>query len=168
MEQKQWNTEKEYVWYVAYGSNINRERFMKYICECSDQAEPVAEKPYCIPYNIYFAGESQRWEDKGVAFLDVTKPGSAFGKAYKVTKAQFEEIQIAEGSKYTNRISLGEMEGLPSYTFTTEMLHEKCNPPSQAYVTTILKGLWETYPQYPAETMEKYLNDRAVMEKPAP
>lgn len=164
MEKKQCNAAKEYVWYVAYGSNINKERFMRYICDCSDQSEPVDEMQYHIPYNMYFAGESVRWEGKGVAFLDVTKPGNAFGKAYKVTKEQFEEIQIAEGSKYTNRVYLGEMEGVPSYTFTAEVLHEKCNRPSEDYVMTILRGLWETYPEYPADVMETYLYDRAEME----
>lgn len=167
MEQKQYNSEKEYVWYVAYGSNINKERFMKYICDCTDKTEPVAERQYNIPYNMYFAGASKRWEEKGVAFIDVTKPGNAFGKAYKVTKEQFKEIQIAEGSSYTKRISLGEMEGLPAYTFTTATAHEECNTPSEAYVTTILKGLLDTYPEYPVEKMERYLNDRAVMKKPS-
>lgn len=166
MGSKQGNTATEYVWYVAYGSNINKERFMRYINGCSDQTEPVAEKSYHIPYSIYFAGVSKTWDNKGVAFLDVTKPGSAFGKAYMVTESQFEEIQIAEGSKYTNKVFLGEMEGIPSYTFTTEELHEECNRPSDAYLKTILEGLVDTYPEYTVEEMEEYLNDRADREEP--
>ena len=35
-----------YVWYACYGSNINRERFMRYINWCSDTTPPMEDRPW--------------------------------------------------------------------------------------------------------------------------
>lgn len=59
-----------YVWYACYGSNINYDRFMKYINGderystsegCDDKSLPLEERQYIFEHPIYFAGESRIW-----------------------------------------------------------------------------------------------------------
>ena len=75
-----------YVWYACYGSNINRERFMRYINRCSDTTPPVEDRPYEFKHPVFFAGHSSIWENKGTAFLDVWSEGDALGRIYKITE----------------------------------------------------------------------------------
>ena len=58
------------VWYAAYGSNCDRERFGWYLRECTDTSGPLDDRPYVLPHARRFAGSSSRWEGGGVAFLD--------------------------------------------------------------------------------------------------
>ena len=149
--------EKDYVWYACYGSNINKTRFMRYINNCEDTTEPTEAKPFTFPYDMYFAASSQIWEGKGVAFVDDTKPGMAYGKIYKITREQFDTVKKAEGSKYTKLLELGEVDGLPVYSFTCEVQYEERVEPSEAYFNTILAGLVEVYGEISEEELSEYL-----------
>lgn len=154
------STGSEYVWYACYGSNINSRRFMRYIVNCSDTTPPVADMQFQLPYSIYFAASSTLWEDKAVAFLDDGKAGNALGRIYKITRAQYEEVKLQEGTKYTKMVDLGEVEGLPVYTFTDVELRSDFGEPSTAYFDTILEGLVETYPEMDKDELRKYLLSR--------
>ena len=151
--------ENEYIWYACYGSNINRERFMKYIHGCNDSSAPVEEYPFEFPYNIYFAAESPRWDNKAVAFLDDTCEGHALGKIYKITREQYEDVKLQEGSKYTKKVEVGTVDGIPVYTFTDIQRRVDIGIPSDAYFNTILNGLIETYPDRTEHELRYYLKN---------
>ena len=53
----------ELVWYVAYGSNLSRERFADYV------ADPHDDRPTTIGHRVWFGGESKIWTG-GRAYLD--------------------------------------------------------------------------------------------------
>ena len=66
------NTNQEYVWYVGYGSNLNKQRFLCYIlggtpkygCKsnqgCTNKALPPEDRSIKIPYGLYFALPEER------------------------------------------------------------------------------------------------------------
>lgn len=146
------NTQKEgkqmkYVWYACYGSNINRERFMRYINNCSNTTPPVEDRPFEFTHPVFFAGKSSNWDDMGVAFLDAEREGHAYGRIYKITEEQYNEVKRMEGPSYRNKLELGELEGLPVVSFTC-FTSPQPNTPSADYLKTILAGLQETYPAY--------------------
>ena len=148
---------KEYVWYACYGSNINRARFMRYIDGCSDTTPPVEDRPFELPYSIYFAASSVRWENKAVAFLDDSRTGHALGRIYKISREQYDEVKLQEGVKYTKQVELGEVDGLPVYTFTDVEVRSDRGEPSEAYFCTILEGLVEVYPERDEKELRAYL-----------
>ena len=98
----------DHVWYVAYGSNLCRERFMAYINGsdgsnwpkargCRDKTPPLRDITGQIPGSIYFAEHSKSWENGGVAFYDPTVTDSiAFVRMYLVTIEQFNDIFLQE------------------------------------------------------------------------
>lgn len=144
--------------YAAYGSNLLKERFMAYIKGgvfegkeydgCEDKRDPVDLGWMYVPYRLYFAKESGRWDDKGIAFLTCEKePDSeyhAIVRLWKITESQFEDIQKQEGKGWYNKILyLGEKDSLPIKTITGCWLNE-INPPSERYLNIIKKGLKET------------------------
>ncbi|MDO4460777.1 MAG: hypothetical protein Q4C42_12000 [Clostridia bacterium] len=151
------------VWYACYGSNMSYERFMRYINNCTDKTAPVKSKAVTIPYDIYFAGKSQKWRGLGKAILDDTNKGHALGRMYLITNAQFSEIQRHEGSDYTKKILLGMEDGVPVYTFASEKKIDRDKSPDSEYVDTILKGLKETYPEMSDIVLSTYLYLHGVL-----
>lgn len=172
---------RNYVWYACYGSNLSKERFMKYINGdktssgirrdgCSDKTPPSDEKPITLKYPIYFANHSSKWDGKGVAFLDISKKGRSYGKMYLITKEQFEEIHLQEGNVpnwYNEIVDLGLDGGIPIKTITHSPRHLEEVMPSKAYLEVIKKGIQETYPtlddlDIEAYLMKKYLNEDRI------
>jgi len=155
--------EPEYVWYACYGSNVNRDRFMKYINGCSNTTAPVEDRPYVFQHSIYFAKSAASWDNGGKAFLDDSQPGMAYGRIYKITRKQFEEVQHKEGRDYTKLLSLGTVAGLPVYSFTDTQKNSPERMPSEKYFSTILSGLKACYEGIVSENaLAKYLI-RSVM-----
>lgn len=151
-----------YVWYATYGSNINMNRFMKYINRCEDKTAPIENQPYTINYPMYFGGMSRIWECS-VAFIDSTKTGSTFGRIYRIKKTQFEEIQAMEGKNYSKKMMLGHVNDIPVYTFTSETRKDCGAMPSSDYLTTIFEGLKETYPNKADISWMFYLYTRGFL-----
>lgn len=95
------------VWYVSYGSNLCRARFLAYLrggrLEGSareypgafDRAEPLDDAAVELPGRIYFAGESKTWTG-GMAFYDHDAPGPTPARAYLITAAQFVDVAAQE------------------------------------------------------------------------
>ncbi|SDY94500.1 Uncharacterized conserved protein YtfP, gamma-glutamylcyclotransferase (GGCT)/AIG2-like family [Proteiniborus ethanoligenes] len=163
-----------YVWYACYGSNINKERFMKYILGdairsgCRDKTPPVDEKPIIVKYPIYFANHSSRWNNKGVAFLDISKRGKSYGKMYLITKEQFEEIHQQEGngpSWYNKKVNLGFQGGIPIQTITHELRDIQEVIPSIDYLEVIKAGIRETYPKLKDVDIDVCLMKRYLKEE---
>ncbi len=138
-----------YVWYACYGSNINQERFYRYLDECVDSSRPTAVRKFMIPYKLYFAGsESRLWNNRATAYLDYTSAGQTLGKLYKITKQQFDTVKQREGQNYTELLELGELEGFPIFTFTNKNIRQDRNIPCLCYFHTILQGLTDLYEEY--------------------
>lgn len=147
-----------YVWYACYGSNINSNRFQNYINRCTDTSAPKESRPFAANGAIYFAADSTTWgRGKGVAFLDETAPGTVLLRIYKISRGQFTQVQQMEGSKYTRKLQVGTVEGIPVYTFTAQQKRNDFHEPSLRYVQTILDGLMEIYPDISETTFLAYL-----------
>ena len=169
---------REYIWYVSYGSNMLKERFMHYLeggsykgsryrNPCDDTSLPVAIKTVEIPYDMYFGNESGSWNYTGVSFLDVTKKGNALGVAYLITKEQFDHVAAGEnsgrypngeGEWYEDIIDLGTMDGFEVKTITNNSLR-LYNEPCKEYWDTLFEGIKENWPCMSDEDIENYLNN---------
>jgi hypothetical protein len=96
----------ELVWYVSYGSNLNRARFITYIeggsvpgndvvhAGCADPTPPVDDAPLELPQSLYFAGWSDRaWGGTAAGFITLEAQTSpALARAYLITLPQFQEV----------------------------------------------------------------------------
>ncbi|WP_049685900.1 hypothetical protein [Thermoanaerobacter kivui] len=148
----------EVIYYGAYGSNLLRERFLVYIKGgvyegkvyegCRDKTEPVAMGWMYVPYRLYFAKCSPRWENKGIAFLSCKKETNlefySVIRLWKITEEQFYDIQKQEGKSWYNYIlELGEKDGVKIKTITGCWTNE-IQSPSEKYLKIIKKGLKET------------------------
>ncbi len=145
------------VWYVAYGSNLLKSRFMKYINGdpnsadprkregCRDKTPPEVSVRTTVPYALYYGNSSSNWGGCGAAFLDTTKSAYTPARAWLVKEEQFETIRVLEGMNprwYGRKIELGTICGIPALTFTYV---EKpfANKPSDAYKATMAEGFRE-------------------------
>lgn len=158
----------KYVWYACYGSNLLKERFMGYISSggmkkekgCTDKTPPIDERQILIPYELYFAKVSQKWNDCGVAFLKINynRDIKTLGRAYLITEEQFKEVKKQEGGWYPHELELGQLDGWPIKTFTCNPETEN-NSPAPDYLDIIRTGLQETYPTMRAEDIDRYLKE---------
>ncbi|MEC5424799.1 hypothetical protein QGM71_15035 [Virgibacillus sp. C22-A2] len=136
---------------------------------CIDKTAPKRSVLAELPYPLYFAKERSKWGTGGVAFIghDPIESERTLGRKYLITDEQFSEIVaqenkqpgleidlqrvIREGSLtitegwYGTIIYLGEEVGFPMFTFTanTPMDEAIFSKPSEAYITTIGRGLTE-------------------------
>lgn len=146
----------DYIWYVAYGSNLLEERMLAYIKgtsfrgkepkgACEDASDPVGSVAVSIPHDIYFANKSSTWNRYGVAFLDVDESGRTLGRAWLITKKQFENLHKLEGRGedwYHRIVEFQPLLGIPAWTFTKEN-RENENEPCQEYLDVIEEGMEE-------------------------
>lgn len=162
---------KEYIWYACYGSNLLNERFMHYIhggvCRfngssydgCTDQSEPLDDRPCIINHKLYFGNRSSKWDDGGVAFLNPVRNEKVvtLGRMFLITEEQFKEVQRQEGPGWYNEVlDLGMAEGIPIKTFTHSTVFPRSKP-SKSYVSVVRKGLSETYPGKSNSEITAYL-----------
>jgi len=144
--------------YASFASNMLKERFMVYIKGgvyngktyrgCRDKTEPIAYGYTYVPFRLYFANESPKWDNKGVAFLETNNEPDPFYFAlvrlWKVTEQQFEDIYEQETKTWYDKIiTLGTKENMPIKSFTSSRAFAP-NKPSDKYIKVILSGLMET------------------------
>jgi len=106
----------KHVWYVAYGSNLSRERFCHYIRGgrpngsarnvpgCRDTSEPLDSLGVHIGGGVYFAGHSSGWR-AGMAFYDPGAHGRVAARAYLITAEQFVDV-LAQETRQSPGIAL--------------------------------------------------------------
>lgn len=111
------NDNDEYVWYVAYGSNLSEERFRCYIeggtppggnnrlRGARDKSPAKADKAFTLPHHLHFAGRSITWGGGGVAYLDhkhssVDSSESTLARAYLISASQFEDVVAQESGEF--------------------------------------------------------------------
>ena len=151
------NWKDKLVWYVSYGSNMYLKRFMCYLTgdglpefgvkadpnrRFKDTNLPLKSKTIKIPYEMYFGGSSSTWNNGGVAFLDVNSNKESIGRAYLITKEQYNHVKRYEGSNYQYEVELESIDGIKAVTFTNECRKPK-NKPSEKYKKVIELGLSE-------------------------
>ncbi len=165
------------LWYASYGSNLDADRLACYVAGgtpvgarrsypgARDRTLPNQSRPVDLPGSVYFAWESPTWGG-GVAFYDPERPGTAVGRAYRLTVSQFSDVAaqemgrapgvdldlsdlFAEGvhalgpGHYETLHVVGEIEDLPMVTFTAAWTGQEIpfNAPSAAYLATMARGL---------------------------
>lgn len=96
-----------HIWYVAYGSNLSRERFHHYLRGgrphgndreypgCRDTSDPLDSFGLLIKGGVYFAGRSSAWR-AGMAFYDPEAPGKVAVRTYLITVEQFVDVLAQE------------------------------------------------------------------------
>lgn len=98
------------IWYLAYGSNLNENRFLFYILGgtpngqvagydgCRDTSLPRKKSNMIISHELYFAESSVRWENGGVAFIKNEKNANiqTYCRMYLITRQQMEDIAKQE------------------------------------------------------------------------
>lgn len=98
------------IWYASYGSNLLKERFLRYIeggrargasfsnPGCLDKSHPRKEKAVTIHHQMYFAGNIEGWENLGVAFIKKEQDRSVhtLGRMYLITREQFLQVVMQE------------------------------------------------------------------------
>jgi len=180
------NVKKDKVWYAVYGTNLNEQRFSCYIkggtpegtskpdVGCRDKTPAVDGGMISIPFQLYFAKSSPKWENKSVGFLglEVDPTIRTLGRKYLITKEQFEDVfrqenkvsmkqtfnidfiearekgaLIVKESLYGRVIFLGIEEGFPIFTLTAywDYNPEEVLPPSSNYLKHIIKGIRQTH-----------------------
>ena len=139
---------------------------------CSDKTKPKASGKFIIDHEVYFAKRSVTWGGGGICFLKSEKNEQAktLGRRYLINESQFRDLVRQElkfkGSieidfeelfkkgrydchtdgRYGLLLYLGDIDGKPVITFTSELfLEDEINPPSAAYLKTIYLGLKEIY-----------------------
>lgn len=158
------------VWYISYGSNMLFKRFALYIRGgklkgtekeykgCTNKSLPVQTTACRLGYDVYFGQESSTWGG-GVAFLDTSRSGHAYARAYLITYEQMLEVHIQEGKGerwYKDLIEVGEIDSIPAYTITNKIKRPP-NAPTNEYVKVIAKGLKETYPNLSRKKRAEYM-----------
>ena len=96
-------TVAETVWYAAYGSNLEADRFQCYLeggCPpgaartypgAREPGEPLDSQPYRMDGRVAFAWRSPTWGG-GVAFHEPEADGETLARAYLVTTGQFADV----------------------------------------------------------------------------
>ena len=169
-----WN--RDYIWYVSYGSNMLYDRFLCYIeggsyedsryhPPCDDPSLPLAVKTVEIAHDMYYGNTSSSWQFGGVSFLDTSKEGHAYGVAYLITREQFDHVAAEEndgqfpgsGEWYNYKRTIGALDGFELVTVTNDKLRES-NSPSQKYLKALKEGMEENWPEMSEEDLDSYLN----------
>lgn len=178
---------RDHVWYCCYGSNLSRQRFLCYIVGGTpkygknkgegsrDKNFPDIHHPFMIKHKLFFALPDGRkatgnWGTGGVAFIDLEPTDvRTYGRLWKITTEQFQDVMRQEGKWYNEILKLGEKEGLPIFTLTmrTPGLNFQVGrerpmtltvmKPSEPYLKTIIEGLKETYPDLSKRDILNYL-----------
>jgi hypothetical protein len=100
------------VWYVSYGSNLLRARFMAYLQGgriagndveyegCRDPSPPTGDVAVTVSHPLYFAGWSDRvWGGTSAAFISLTSPKPpSLARAYRITEEQFLDVVRQENA----------------------------------------------------------------------
>ena len=158
------SSDNKYIWYVCYGSNLAIERLYCYFNNqaskrlhiskgylCPSCPNPQFEnKQFIIRHPIYFANENDydtaNWGKTGVAFLDMSKDGFAYGRAYKMTEECFEHLRNKEGrgeNWYNDPVLLGIDEDGHEIRTLTNKRRLKKKKPCDNYLEVIKIGLLE-------------------------
>ncbi|NHN54485.1 histone deacetylase [Calidifontibacter sp. DB0510] len=133
-----------------------------------DATPPRDTRALELPGSIFFGWESPTWGG-GIAFYDPDRTGRALASAYLISREQFVDLLHQEmhrevgddldlgplwdsggqdlgPGRYERLLRVDELEELPVVTFTCPRDQRPAvNPPADAYLTVIARGLAETH-----------------------
>ncbi len=151
------------LWYAAYGSNVNRERFLEYIRGgtsrfngvsypgCRNKQDPVRDYALGINRELYFARMSNAWGG-AVAFVrPEASKSQTLGRAYLITEEQFIDVACQENGR---RPGDPEMELAYDYAQQHPESHFGADPTRQTgstpqwYGRILLLGTRESWPVF--------------------
>jgi hypothetical protein len=130
---------------------------------CTDKSAPRRSNAVIVPFALYFAQKSKRWDNKGVAFLDSNAVSVTIGKAYLITEEQFQQIHKQEGDWYAKILEFGKIGGYPVKSFTSRKKFDDI-PPSEKYLKVITKGIEETFS---FSKLEEFENEKPFLLVPS-
>jgi len=160
-------------WYVAYGSNLQQDRFACYLAGgrpedaertyvgCRDVTPPTRWEPMTVPGRLLFAGESLVWGG-GVALYDPEGDDEVAGRAYLLTHGQLSDVVAQETRQdpgvdlglasgvaggtglYDAVVALGTYHDAPVFTLGSRRRHAP-TAPRPAYLRRVVRGLVETF-----------------------
>lgn len=181
---------KDYVWYLGYGSNINKERFLCYIKhdDCRDKTIPKYNLKYIIPNELYFAKNSTRWNNGGVAFI-TSRPSKqiyTLCRIYLIKKQQFEDLAKQEtktkdlisinfskvinngysiykkDSWYGKVIYFGKKYGIPIFSITNENDLNDFKKPDISYLSIIKTGIQQVHKICEDDLVKYFLTKKGI------
>lgn len=147
---------------------------------------PVRSEACWFPNGTRFLGDAGKWGGGGVAFLDHESGGRAPGRRYLITRGQFEDVAAQESRRdvapipiedlvpgvvlpvgegfYDGLLRFDDVAGVPVVTFTSPrpLRSRSANPPSAAYIGTILRGLLEVHSTHVDELVDALLDAPGV------
>lgn len=172
-------TEPDLVWYAAYGSNLSRERFMRYLdggrpegstfteAGAPDPTPPRDSRAVVLRHRLVFAGWSDRWQG-ATAHLTVGHDPSArtLARLYLVSRDQLESVCAQEGAAYE---LLECHEPVDGYGVFAATVADPGPPgtPSDEYVNTVVLGLAESW-DLGETAARRYVDDMAGYATSAP
>lgn len=142
---------------------------------CNDDSPPEGDEKISVPFELYFAGNSNNWYGGGVAYIKSTRDetGETLGRMYLITEEQFLDVMLQENNRnpkierleidlnevkrsgkfdtklglYGLIIHLGSKDGHEIFTITNPTGHSKSeiNAPGENYLKTIAEGLRDKY-----------------------
>ena len=114
---------KNYVWYVAYASNLRQARFLTYILGgttpggkrpqrgCNDRSLPIRDEALTIPNGLYFGGASPVWGGPPAFITLQPGPKPTKARAYLITVEQFWDI-VQDENHLSNPVTSLDLEGV--------------------------------------------------------
>ena len=109
------------VWYAAYGSNVDRRRFITYLtggpvpgtddaqAGALDAAPPRRDEAYRFNRSIRFAHHSPRWNGATAVLDHATGSEGALGRRYLITESQFADVVAQENRRPSAELPLSEL-----------------------------------------------------------
>ena len=106
------------VWYAAYGSNVDRDRFSAYLrggpvaatgvieSGARDPSPPRQEEPCRFDRPIRFAHHSRRWNGATAVLDHSPGTGIALGRRYLITAAQLADVVAQENRRAPSELPL--------------------------------------------------------------
>jgi hypothetical protein len=158
------------VWYIAYGSNLCRARFERYLAAIDPVRPPIADRTLWLGHRLFFAHESRVWTG-GSAFVDpIAGETTTRARAWLIDRAQFVSVLSQENGgaivsvddsmwslgvgeaiattdqRYGLVVGCTPIDGVPALTFTTPGVPlPVATRPSPDYVDVIATGLAESH-----------------------
>lgn len=124
------------IWYVSYGSNVNRGRFAAYIAGgsvvgvgrtyhgCRNQNLPAVSTAVQLPHQLYFAAIRSVWGG-ATAFIDPNRDNrcATHAVAHLITIEQFADVVVQEnGGEAPGRVTAKDLPGRRNAAASTGLL----------------------------------------------
>lgn len=150
-------TDPDLVWYAAYGSNLSRERFMRYLeggrpegstfteAGTPDPTPPRDSRAVVLRRRLVFAGWSHRWEGATAHLMAEHDPSArTLARLYLVSREQLESVCAQEGAAY-ELVECHEPVDDHLVFAVTMTDPGPLGAPSDEYVNTLVLGLAESW-----------------------